>query len=169
MGLRDLTVAPSSLFAVHAPLVEHIRNGVVTRIFTVYMVGPVADAVSQGLLATPVVIQTLGGRARAIESGQLHIDIAFIAAPAADDYGNRVANLREQGGVAVGHGVPKQTPRGHAAFGTNRLALAAQRSMVSATPMPPPMHRDAIPFLAFWRFISCSSVTRMRQPDAPIG
>ena len=30
LGLRDIKVAASSLFPVHAPLVEHIRNGVVT-------------------------------------------------------------------------------------------------------------------------------------------
>ena len=35
--------------------------------------------------------------------------------------------------------------------------------------MPPPMHSAAMPFLASRRCISCSSVTRMRQPDAPIG
>lgn len=88
MGLRDLTVAASSLFAVHAPLVDHIQRGIVSRIYTAYMTGPVADAISSGILRTPVVMQTHGGRARAIESGELHIDVAFIAAPAADDYGN---------------------------------------------------------------------------------
>jgi citrate lyase subunit alpha/citrate CoA-transferase len=87
-GLTDLTIAPSSLFPVHTPLIEHIRRRVVTRIFTAYVAGPVAAALSQGLLATPLVMQTHGGRARAIESGELHIDAAFIAAPAADDCGN---------------------------------------------------------------------------------
>ncbi len=87
-GLRGLTVAASSLFPVHAPLVEHMRSGVVTRIVTAYMSGPVADAVSDGVLDAPVVMQTHGGRARAIETGELEIDVAFIAAPTADDYGN---------------------------------------------------------------------------------
>ena len=87
-GLSDLTIAPSSLFAVHAPLVEHIRNRVVTRIVTAYIAGPVADAISEGMLATPVVMQTHGGRARAIEAGEVRIDAAFIAAPVADECGN---------------------------------------------------------------------------------
>ena len=43
------------------------------------------------------------------------------------------------------------------------------RSSVMATPMPPPMHKVARPFLAPRRFISCSSVTSTRAPDAPIG
>lgn len=86
--VRALTVAASSLFPVHAPLVEHLRSGVVTRLVTAYMSGPVAEAVSQGVQPTPVVLTTHGGRARAIESGELHIDVAFIAAPAADRHGN---------------------------------------------------------------------------------
>ena len=87
-GLKDLRIAPSSLFAVHEPLIEHIRSGVVTRVVTSYMTGPVANAISQGVLAAPVVMQTHGGRARAIEAGELHIDVAFIAAPCADSRGN---------------------------------------------------------------------------------
>jgi citrate lyase subunit alpha/citrate CoA-transferase len=87
-GLTGLRVAASSLFPVHAPLVEHMRRGVVTRLCTAYVAGPVAQALSRGLLATPVVMQTHGGRARTIESGELHIDVAFVAAPAADRQGN---------------------------------------------------------------------------------
>ena len=88
LGLRDIKIAASSLFPVHAPLVEHIRSGVVTGIATGYMAGPVAEAVVRGWLATPAVMQTHGGRARAIESGDVHIDVAFVAAPTADTYGN---------------------------------------------------------------------------------
>jgi citrate lyase subunit alpha/citrate CoA-transferase len=87
-GLRGLTIAPSSIFPVHAPLVEHLRSGVVAHIVTSYMAGPVADAVSRGALAAPVRMQTHGGRARAIEAGELVIDAAFVAAPAADRCGN---------------------------------------------------------------------------------
>lgn len=88
LGLRDMTIAASSIFAVHAPLVEHIRSGVVTGIATGYMAGPVADAVAAGVLARPAIMQTHGGRARAIEAGEICIDTAFIAAPAADAFGN---------------------------------------------------------------------------------
>ena len=88
MGIRNLTVAASSLFAVHEPLVGHIQSGVVTRLLTAYVAGPVANAISSGLLAAPLVMQTHGGRARAIQSGDLHIDVAFIAAPSADPFGN---------------------------------------------------------------------------------
>lgn len=88
LGYKNIKVAASSIFPVHAPLVEHIRNGVVTSIDTNYMVGPVAVAVSQGLLKNPAMMRSHGGRPRAIESGELKIDVAFIAAPTADKAGN---------------------------------------------------------------------------------
>lgn len=88
LGIKDLKVALSSVFPVHKPLIDHIKSGVVTALDTNYMSGPVAQAVSRGILANPVVMRTHGGRARAIECGQLKIDVAFIAAPAADEYGN---------------------------------------------------------------------------------
>jgi len=87
-GIKNLTVAVSSIFPNHAPLIEHIKNGVVTKIVTNYMSGPVAQEISRGILKNPVIMHTHGGRARAIESGDLHIDVAFIAAPTADTYGN---------------------------------------------------------------------------------
>ncbi|SCZ79646.1 citrate lyase subunit alpha [Acidaminobacter hydrogenoformans] len=87
-GVKGLTLAVSSIFPVHEPLVALMDSGVVTGLATNYMSGPVAKAVSQGRLKTPAVMMTHGGRPRAIETGDLKIDIAFIAAPCADAYGN---------------------------------------------------------------------------------
>lgn len=88
MGFKDLTLASSSLASVHAPLVSHIRNGVIRRIYTSGIRGPLADEISKGLMDIPVVIHSHGGRARAIESGEISIDVAFLAVPSADEYGN---------------------------------------------------------------------------------
>jgi len=87
-NIKNITITATSIFTVHAPLVQYNKNGVVNGIYPVYMSGPVADAVSNGLLRKPAVMHTHGGRARLIESGDLHIDVAFIAAPTADGYGN---------------------------------------------------------------------------------
>ena len=87
-GLKDITVSASALFPVHATLIEHIRNGVVTGLAASTIYGPLAEAVSKGELERPVLMYTHGGRARCIESGSLHIDVAFVAAPTADTYGN---------------------------------------------------------------------------------
>jgi citrate lyase subunit alpha / citrate CoA-transferase len=87
-GLRDIHVAATSIFPVHAPLVDHIRSGTVTQLSAAFVSGPVGEAVSQGLLPKPLVLRTHGGRARALEARELHLDAAFVAAPAADAYGN---------------------------------------------------------------------------------
>ncbi|MBL4768803.1 MAG: citrate lyase subunit alpha [Rhodobacteraceae bacterium] len=85
LGLRDLHIAPSSMFPCHEILIPFLRDGTVTRITTSYMNGPLADAIREGVLPNPVILQTHGGRAAAIETGRLTIDVAFIAAPAVDE------------------------------------------------------------------------------------
>ncbi len=88
LGLRDIRVVPSALFPVHKPLIDHIKNGVITQIQG-SLNGPLGAFVSQGKkLDEPVVLRSHGGRARAIAAGEVIIDVAFIAAPIADDYGN---------------------------------------------------------------------------------
>ncbi len=87
-GLKNIHVAATSIFPVHAPLVEHIRSGVVGRISASFISGPVGEAISRGMLATPVTLMTHGGRARALDQGQLAVDAAFVAAPSADEMGN---------------------------------------------------------------------------------
>lgn len=88
MGLRNLTLASSSLSDCHAPLIAHIRSGVVSRIYTSGLRGPLAEAISRGLLREPVQIHSHGGRVNLIASGELHIDVAFLAVPGCDEYGN---------------------------------------------------------------------------------
>ncbi|MBQ6717236.1 MAG: citrate lyase subunit alpha, partial [Clostridia bacterium] len=88
MGIRDLGVEASSVFDVHAPIIDHIRNGVVTRLGTNYMGAKVGRAITQGVMDNPVVFRTHGGRPNAIENGNVKIDIAFVAAPCADENGN---------------------------------------------------------------------------------
>ncbi|MGE4310236.1 citrate lyase subunit alpha [Desulfovibrio sp.] len=88
LGVKDITVACSSLFPVHEHLIEHIRTGVITGLDTDYMSGPLAKAITGGILPTPVIFRSHGGRPRAIGEGSLKIDIAVVAAPAVDAMGN---------------------------------------------------------------------------------
>lgn len=87
-GLKNITLAPSAIFPIHEPMVELIKYQQITKIYTNYMNGPVAEAVSQGYLRDLVIMDTHGGRPRAIESGELVIDVAFIAVPTSDAYGH---------------------------------------------------------------------------------
>ena len=103
MGYKNLTLAASSLAAVHAPLIRHIQNGVITHIETSGMRGELAEQVSRGLIDCPVVFRSHGGRASAIRSGDLHIDVAFLGAPSCDPYGNANGYSRDdEDGIACG-------------------------------------------------------------------
>ena len=87
-GYKDININASSLFDVHMPLLEHIENGVVTGISADYISAGLGKAFSQGVLEKPVQFRTHGGRPSDISQGNTPIDVAFIAAPAADPMGN---------------------------------------------------------------------------------
>jgi citrate lyase subunit alpha / citrate CoA-transferase len=87
-NIKNIVLAPSAIFPIHEPLVELIKHKNVTKIYTNYVNGPVADAISHGFLDDLLIMDTHGGRARAIETGDISIDVAFIAASAADPLGN---------------------------------------------------------------------------------
>ncbi|WP_161428399.1 MULTISPECIES: citrate lyase subunit alpha [Vibrio] len=88
MGFKNLTLASSSLTSVHSPLVNHIKNGVISRIYTSGIRGELGEAISQGILKQPVHIHSHGGRVHLIKTGELKIDIAFIGVPCCDEFGN---------------------------------------------------------------------------------
>lgn len=88
MGIKDLSIAPSSIANIHEPLIDHIKNGVITNITSSGLRDKVGAAISSGIMENPVVIRSHGGRARAIASGDIHIDVAFLGAPSSDAYGN---------------------------------------------------------------------------------
>ena len=88
LGIRDITIAASSLGSAHDPIAKMIEDGVVTGLQTSGIRGKMGEAVSAGKLKTPAVLRSHGGRVRAIEEGEGHIDVAFIGAPTSDEYGN---------------------------------------------------------------------------------
>ena len=88
LGIRDINVNASSLFDAHMPILEHIKNGVVTGISADYIAAGVGRALSQGIMEKPVQFRTHGGRPSDIVLGRTPIDVAFIAAPTADPMGN---------------------------------------------------------------------------------
>ncbi|MBN2356836.1 citrate lyase subunit alpha [candidate division KSB1 bacterium] len=86
-GLKNLVLAPSALFPTHGKLVEYINSGVISHIEG-SMNGPVGQVCSLGKMKKTAILRSHGGRYRAIQDGDLHIDVAFIAAPCADQHGN---------------------------------------------------------------------------------
>ncbi|WP_265455556.1 citrate lyase subunit alpha [Enterococcus sp. HY326] len=88
LGIKDLLVCASSLNTAHNYLVPCIEDGTVTGISTSGIRDEIGETVSAGKLKNPAIIRTHGGRARAIEDGSVKIDIAFLAAPTSDEWGN---------------------------------------------------------------------------------
>ncbi|MEA5012812.1 MAG: citrate lyase subunit alpha [Angelakisella sp.] len=88
MGVKNITIAASSLGSAHDPVADYITQGIVTGIQTSGIRGKIGEVVSAGKLQTPAILRTHGGRVRAIECGEVHIDIAFIGASSSDEYGN---------------------------------------------------------------------------------
>jgi len=86
-GIRDLRLAQTALFDVHNPIIDYINEGVIRRIEG-SVNGPVGMEISKGRLKEPAVLRSHGGRVRAVEAGDLKIDVAFLAASQADEYGN---------------------------------------------------------------------------------
>ena len=92
MGIKDITICASSLGKAHDPLVEYIEDGTITNIQSSGVRGKIGEAISNGKLKGLAIMRSHGGRVRAVESGEVHIDIAFIGAPTCDEYGNMRAN-----------------------------------------------------------------------------
>lgn len=89
LGYKNIALAPSSLTNVMNDIVvEAIEKGVVTQITSSGMRGRLGEAVSQGALQNPIVLRSHGGRARAIETGDIKIDVAFLGVPNSDEMGN---------------------------------------------------------------------------------
>lgn len=101
MGFRNLHLAASSLSDVHAPLIEHIRSGVISRISTSGLRGELANEISHGLMDEPVVFRSHGGRGSAIACGDLHIDVAFLGASSADELGNACGYSRSENAKSI--------------------------------------------------------------------
>lgn len=88
MGIKDITICASSLGKAHDKLVEYIEDGTITGIQSSGVRGKIGRAISEGKLKGLAIMRSHGGRVRAIETGEVRIDIAFIGAPTCDDYGN---------------------------------------------------------------------------------
>lgn len=103
MGIKNLTVNASSLFDVHAPLAEHIKSGVITRIITDYMSEGLGKYISAGIMEQPVEFMTHGGRPTAIMQGKTLIDVAFVAVPAADCEGSCTGKIGRSACGSLGY------------------------------------------------------------------
>lgn len=87
LGVKDLTWFPSASFPSQKGAIELLDAGVINHIEG-SMNGPLGDYCTQGRMRGMGVLRSHGGRWQAIQDGEVHIDIAVVAAPTADAFGN---------------------------------------------------------------------------------
>jgi citrate lyase subunit alpha/citrate CoA-transferase len=87
MGAKDLVWFPSASFPCHEPVIDLMKSGAVHHIEG-SMNGPLGDYCSHGHMRGLGVLRSHGGRWQAVQDGEVPIDIAVIAAPTADFFGN---------------------------------------------------------------------------------
>lgn len=86
-GKKDLIWFPSASFPCNEPIIEHLKNGTIQRIEG-SMNGPLGRFVTEGNMQGTAVLRSHGGRVQAIQDGEVKIDVAVLAAPSSDFYGN---------------------------------------------------------------------------------
>ena len=91
LGIKNLRFAPSAVVNLrNFSLAEYVKDGTITRVEASGIRGELGDGLINGSIQMdqPVILRPHGARPRAIEAGELTIDVAFIAASAADKFGN---------------------------------------------------------------------------------
>lgn len=87
MGIKNIRWFPSASFPVHEHLIKYLKDGTIHHIEG-SMNGPLGKFASEGQMKGVGVLRSHGGRYQSIQDGEVHIDIAVIAAPTADPFGN---------------------------------------------------------------------------------
>ncbi|CVK20908.1 citrate lyase subunit alpha [Sporomusa sphaeroides] len=87
-GIKGLTLAPSSFLDTNDELIPFFQQGVLIATETSGLRNKLGHFLTTNHMARPTILRSHGGRVRAMESGELKIDVAFIGAPVCDTYGN---------------------------------------------------------------------------------
>lgn len=87
MGIKNTRWFPSASFPCHEHLIKYLEDGTIHHIEG-SLNGPLGKYASTGKMKGTGVLRSHGGRYQAIQDGEVHIDIAVIAAPASDMFGN---------------------------------------------------------------------------------
>jgi citrate lyase subunit alpha/citrate CoA-transferase len=87
LGIKDLRWYPSASFPCQEGLIKYLEDGTINRIEG-SMNGPLGKFTSEGKMKGVNILRSHGGRYQAVQDGEVKIDIAIIAAPTADTFGN---------------------------------------------------------------------------------
>ena len=87
MGIKNIRWFPSASFPCHQHLIQYLEDGTIHHIEG-SMNGPLGRFTTEGKMKGIGILRSHGGRYQSIQDGDVHIDIAVIAAPTADSFGN---------------------------------------------------------------------------------
>ncbi len=120
IGVKDLMWFPSASFPSQQGAIELMENGVIHHIEG-SMNGPLGDYCTQGKMRGMGVLRSHGGRYQAIQDGEVHIDIAVIAAPTADSFGNADGSHGKSACGSLGFALADATYADHVIVVTDNL------------------------------------------------
>ncbi len=120
LGVKDLRWYPSASFPCHAHLLQYLDDGTIHHIEG-SMNGPLGDYASHGKMRGLAVLRSHGGRYQAVQDGQVHIDIAVLAAPTADMFGNATGDRGPSACGLLGFGLADSEYADHVVVVTDNL------------------------------------------------
>ena len=120
LGVKDLVWFPSASFPCQEPVIDLMEAGVVHHIEG-SMNGPLGAYCSRGKMTGMGVLRSHGGRWQAIQDGEVHIDIAVLAAPTADSFGNAYGATGPSACGSLGFGVADSMYADHVIAVTDNL------------------------------------------------
>lgn len=89
LGIKDLKIAASAIVNLdNVDFIHYIENGTITSVEASGIRGELGNYILKNGLKRGVTLRPHGGRARAIQEGSLKIDVAFVGASSADEFGN---------------------------------------------------------------------------------
>ncbi len=121
LGVKGLRWFPSAAFPCHEPLIKHLESGMIHHIEG-SLNGPLGRYVSEGkMLPGMAVLRSHGGRWQAVQDGEVHIDIAIVAAPTADSLGNATGDRGPSACGLLGFGLVDSEYADHVIVVTDNL------------------------------------------------
>lgn len=122
LGIKKLRLAPSAIVNIKNPsIVDFVQDGTIDRVEASGIRGELGDAVINGMMDKPVILRPHGARPRAIEAGELEIDVAFIGASAADEYGNATGQIGPNACGSLGYSFIDATSAGKTVVITDNI------------------------------------------------
>ncbi|MBC8327984.1 MAG: citrate lyase subunit alpha [Planctomycetes bacterium] len=120
LGVKGLRWFPSASFPCHAHLLPYLEDGTLHHIEG-SMNGPLGEFCSRGRMAGLGVLRSHGGRYQAVQDGEVHIDIAVLAAPTADLFGNATGDRGPSACGLLGFGLADSEYADHVIVVTDNL------------------------------------------------